>query len=398
MRRHLLQDMIDKYCPNGVNEYLISEIGTVSNGKSNAQDEVANGEFPLYVRSPKVLKTDYYTFDDESIIIPGEGGIGEIYHYVNGKYAIHQRCYRINFNNNPKVNCKYIFYCFKQYFKNYIHNITLIGTVKSIRKPMVEKFSVKLPPIEIQNKIVEILDMLYELSRELSRELSLRNEQFKAYNHFLLTTYNWYKFFEYDENSEKQIWEISVWDKKFKEVEKYKQEKTHRYKYLSAADAKELIDDSNEIKILATSPKKWYTSKNKVLDWYQNLEVVSIPWGGSAKIQYYNGEFVTTDNRLCYSKDQNVILTQYIYYFFLKNINYIQSIYRGGALQHPEMKKVLDMWIDIPPIEYQRLVVECLSTIEDSRADINIGLEKAIELENKRFNYYLNELLNFDKY
>ena len=71
----------------------VCEIGT---GKSNTNQQVENGKYPFYVRSKDIKRIDEYEFDEEAIIIPGEGGIGEIYHYINGKYALHQRAYRIH--------------------------------------------------------------------------------------------------------------------------------------------------------------------------------------------------------------------------------------------------------------------------------------------------------------
>lgn len=50
--------------------------------KSNRQDADENGEYPFYVRSKEVFLNNSYEFDEEAIIIPGEGSIGEIFHYV----------------------------------------------------------------------------------------------------------------------------------------------------------------------------------------------------------------------------------------------------------------------------------------------------------------------------
>ncbi len=68
----------------------VAEIGT---GKSNRQDEDENGKYPFFVRSKNILKSNTYQFEETAIIIPGEGGIGDIFHYVEGKYALHQRAY-----------------------------------------------------------------------------------------------------------------------------------------------------------------------------------------------------------------------------------------------------------------------------------------------------------------
>ena len=67
----------------------LGEIAEVGTGKSNRQDESENGAYPFYVRSKSILKSNTYQFDEVAIIIPGEGGIGDIFHYVEGKYALH---------------------------------------------------------------------------------------------------------------------------------------------------------------------------------------------------------------------------------------------------------------------------------------------------------------------
>ena len=39
---------------------------------------------------------DKMFFDGEAILVPGEGGIGNIFHYINGKFDFHQRVYKIS--------------------------------------------------------------------------------------------------------------------------------------------------------------------------------------------------------------------------------------------------------------------------------------------------------------
>ena len=56
----------------------MADIGT---GRSNRQDESENGIYPFYVRSKNILKSDTFEFDEVAIVIPGEGGIGDIFHY-----------------------------------------------------------------------------------------------------------------------------------------------------------------------------------------------------------------------------------------------------------------------------------------------------------------------------
>lgn len=88
-----LEELIEQYCPDGVEYVKIGEIAQVGTGSSNGNEAIEDGIYPFFVRSQIIKKKDTYEYDEEAIIIPGEGGIGDIFHYINGKYALHQRVY-----------------------------------------------------------------------------------------------------------------------------------------------------------------------------------------------------------------------------------------------------------------------------------------------------------------
>ena len=86
-----LEKLIKEFCPSGVEHERIGDIAEVSTGKSNGNEAQEDGKYPFFIRSQTVKAKDDYEFDEEAIIIPGEGGVGDIFHYVKGKYALHQR-------------------------------------------------------------------------------------------------------------------------------------------------------------------------------------------------------------------------------------------------------------------------------------------------------------------
>lgn len=160
----------------------LAEIGT---GNSNRQDEEENGKYPFYVRSKNILRANSFQFDETAIIIPGEGGIGDIFHYVEGKYALHQRAYRIHITSD-EINPKFLYYIMHNSFKKYILSKSVGATAISIRKPMIEKFEIPIPPLPVQTEIVKILDALTALASELTNELILRRKQYEYYRELLL--------------------------------------------------------------------------------------------------------------------------------------------------------------------------------------------------------------------
>ena len=106
---------------NGVEvEWLpLGSVADIGTGSSNRQDAGEDGIYPFYVRSKNVLKSDTFEFDEAAIIIPGEGGIGDIFHYVDGKYALHQRAYRISITSDV-VNTKFLYHFMRACFKQFI--------------------------------------------------------------------------------------------------------------------------------------------------------------------------------------------------------------------------------------------------------------------------------------
>ena len=91
-----LEELIEKLCPDGVDFCKLKDVAEIGTGSSDRKNATDDGLYPFYVRSKDVLKINNYEFDEEAIVIPGEGGIGEIFHLVKGKYALHQRAYRIH--------------------------------------------------------------------------------------------------------------------------------------------------------------------------------------------------------------------------------------------------------------------------------------------------------------
>lgn len=158
-------------------------------GSSNRQDAVENGEYPFYVRSKEVFRNNSYEFDEEAIIIPGEGGVGEIFHYVKGKYALHQRAYRIHFTTDDIIT-RFAYYYFSAFFKDFITKKAANATVTSIRKPMIEDFFIPLPSLEEQERIVSILDKFECLTSDLQvglpAEIRLVEQQYAYYRSKLL--------------------------------------------------------------------------------------------------------------------------------------------------------------------------------------------------------------------
>lgn len=182
------QDLFSKYNNNFIALGNIAEIGT---GSSNTNEEVDDGDYPFFVRSQEIRKKDTWEYDETAIITAGDGvGVGKIFHYIEGKYALHQRAYRIHIISK-NVLPKYFFYYMKNTFLSYITQNAVHASVTSIRKRMLDNYLVPVPPLEEQKRIVAILDrfdaLCNDLTSGLPAEIEARKKQYEYYRDKLLT-------------------------------------------------------------------------------------------------------------------------------------------------------------------------------------------------------------------
>ena len=151
---------------------LIGEICKIQTGKSNTQDETDEGLYPFYVRSPVVRKSYRYLFNCEAVLTVGDGvGTGKVFHYVTGKFDLHQRVYAIT--DFRKVSGKYFYYYFSHFFYDRVMRMTAKTSVDSVRYEMIDKMPILIPCEEEQNQIVFFLDRLEAQLKDAENELLL---------------------------------------------------------------------------------------------------------------------------------------------------------------------------------------------------------------------------------
>lgn len=171
--------------------YNLCEIADIGTGSSNTNEGLNEGKYPFFVRSQEIKRKNDYEFDEIAIITAGDGvGVGKVLHYIEGKYALHQRAYRIHINSE-KVLPKYFYHYMKGTFLRYIEKSAVNSSVTSIRKKMLDEYPVPVPTIEVQRKIVDILDnfdtICIDLNIGLPAEMEARKKQYEYYRDMLLT-------------------------------------------------------------------------------------------------------------------------------------------------------------------------------------------------------------------
>lgn len=186
-----IEKLINELCPDGVEWLPLTKVAEIGTGSSNTNEGLTEGQYPFFVRSQIVRYKNSFEFDETAIITSGDGvGVGKIFHYIEGKYALHQRAYRFHIIDK-NLDSKFFFYYIKSSFERYILMNTVHSSVTSVRKPMLNRYPVPIPPLEKQKKIVAILDKFDALTNDISTglpaELKARRQQYEYYREKLLT-------------------------------------------------------------------------------------------------------------------------------------------------------------------------------------------------------------------
>jgi len=146
----------------------------------------AGGKTVAYVDYGDIPDKDVLT--KESIVVKSRGIIG--FEYINTPFS-HKNEFWSYHSNNNKIKIKYVYY----YLKNKENYFNFIGEKMSkmpqLSIPDTEKFSIPIPSLSEQERIVTILDkfdaLVNDISIGLPAEIEARRKQYEYYRDKLLT-------------------------------------------------------------------------------------------------------------------------------------------------------------------------------------------------------------------
>lgn len=152
-------------------EKMVKQVCSIGTGKSNSQDQVNDGVYPFFIRSEHPVKSNKYLYDCEAVITIGDGKIGQVFHYINGKFDLHQRCYKMS--DFQGVDGKYFYYFFSTHFYERAMRMTAKATVDSVRLEMISDMPIFVPSLSEQHKIADCLTLLDEMINQYTNKVTL---------------------------------------------------------------------------------------------------------------------------------------------------------------------------------------------------------------------------------
>ncbi|MGL2337959.1 restriction endonuclease subunit S [Helicobacter pylori] len=438
---HKIERLLQTLAPKGVEFKALEEVFEIKNGytpSKNNPEFWKNGTIPWFrmedIRengrilkdsiqhiTPKALKGKKL-FPKNSIIISTTATIGEHALLIVDSLA-NQRFTFLS----KKANCdlaldmKFFFYqCFLlgEWCKN---NINVSGFA-SVDMTAFKKYKFPIPPLEIQQEIVKILDAFTELNTELNTELKARKKQYEYYQNMLLD------FNDINQNHKdaKEKLAQKTYPKRLKTLLQTLAPKGVEFRKLG--DIGEFYGG------LVGKSKKSFSQGNKFYVPYINvfnnpqldlnaLESVQIGdkekqntiqlgdvlfTGSSENLEDCAMSCVVTQkiekdiylNSFCFGFrffDKNLFNPSFLKHF-LRDYNFRKNISKvaNGVTRFNVSKQLLSqITIPIPPLEIQQEIVKILDQFSLLTTDLLAGIPAEIKARKKQYEYYREKLLTF---
>lgn len=180
-----LQELINELCPDGVEYKKIIETTNIMRGKRVIKSQLSDvGKYPVYQNC--LTPMGYYENTNckkNNTFIIVAGAAGEI-GYSRIDFWAADDCFCLLCNES--LNSRYLYYALLNQ-KNFILSKVRGASIPRLSRTAVENIIIPIPPLEVQNEIVNILDKFSALIENIDKEIELRQKQYEYYRDKLLT-------------------------------------------------------------------------------------------------------------------------------------------------------------------------------------------------------------------
>ena len=376
-----LDELIKELCSNGVEYKELKDLCEIKKGiQLNRENLLEEGKYPVI--NGGILPSGYwndYNVKENTITISQGGASAGYVQYIPTKFWAGAHCYYLELKDK-NINYRYIYHFIKMK-QDKLTSSQVGAGIPSVEKKILENLLIPVPPLEIQDEIVRILDSFTALTAELTAELTARKKQYSWYRDYLLKFENKIKIVKLGDI-------VKVYDGTH-QTPNYK---TDGIPFISVENINNIYN--TEKYISEEDYEKNYKIKPKIDD----IFMTRIGTIGKCAI-------VTEDTPLAYyvslallRLDKNKIDSGYLKYIIESEIGRKELNKRilFTAVPIKINKGDIDkIEIPLPPLEVQKRIVEVLDNFEKICNDLNIGLPAEIEARQKQYEFYRNFLLIF---
>ena len=412
-----LDELIKELCPNGVEYKSIADIFdtitdyTAAGSFKTIADNVKyykEGNYAQLIRTTDLKsnfldKTNFVYVDEKafkflwrvnlnesSLIMPNIGNCGEIYFVTKDLLPNENNVLGPNaiLLKSKMYNIKYFYYYFHiKIFQKQLEKITSNTGQTKFNKTDLKKILVPVPPLEVQDEIVRILDnytkSVDELKDKLNKELIARKKQYSWYRDYLL------KF-----ENKVEIVKLGSIVEVYDGTHQTPDYKTSGIPFVSVENINSIY--STEKYVSEEDFEKNYKIKPRIDDVF----MTRIGTVGKCAIVTKNIPLAYYVSLALLRPNKNKIDARYLKYIIESGVGRKELNKRilFTAVPIKINKGDIDkIEIPLPPLEVQKRIVEVLDNFEKICKELNIELSSEIEVKQKEYEFVKNYLLTFEE-
>ncbi|WRD00703.1 restriction endonuclease subunit S [Helicobacter pylori] len=379
--------------PNANNYYVtVRELEEHTIKFTHQTDRIDDNALSLCLKRSNLEKDD--------ILFSGTGTIGKVSIIKENpnNWAIKEGIYSIK-PNKKIVFPRFLMFCFENLnIQNDIKSKSFGGIVKSISMNDLQQITIPIPPLEIQQEIVKILDAFTELNTELNTELKARKKQYEYYQNMLLD------FNDINQNHKdaKEKLAQKTYPKRLKTLLQTLAPKGVEFRKLG--EVCEILDN-RRIPIAKNKRNSGiypYYGANGIQDYIDSYifdgDFVLVGEDGSVinkdntpVVNWASGK-IWVNNHAHVLQTKNELKLKFLY-FYLQTIDVSYCV--AGTPPKINQENLKKITIPIPPLEIQQEIVKILDQFSALTTDLLAGIPAEIKARKKQYEYYREKLLTF---
>lgn len=265
------------------------------------------------------------------------------------------------------------------------------GSQPNLGMRELEQFEVDVPPLDVQNRIVNVLDNFEKICSDLNiglpAEIEARQKQYEYYRDKLLTfVENGNTILSRAEQSRALI-KLMQYVFGYAMLPLSEIANVFRGEYITKKNEKA----GNVPVILGGQEPAYYIDRAN-----HTGEIVAVARSGASAgfVSYWDEPIFITDG-FGYEAKKEFAIPKYLYYALKNKETKLNGMKRGAGVPHVSGERLGEINLPVPPIEEQKRVVSTLDRFDAICNDLTSGLPAEIEARQKQYEYYRDRLLSF---
>ena len=381
---------------------MLKDVATLKNGKD--WKNLPIGDIPVYGSGGEMGEfVADYSYDKPTVLIPRKGSISNLFYLEKAFWNVDTIYYTEI--DETKIIPKYFYYYLTTVN---LEEMSTNPTRPSLTQAILDKIKIPVPSLEIQSRIVQVLDnfdtVCNDLNIGLPKEIELRQKQYEYFREKLLTftaegEYTESRVEEWDNSAIIKLlqWVFGPIRVKLGAMARYSKARIEATKLTSEnyVGVDNLLQDRNGKTVATYLPEQGsftgYDQDDILIGnirpylkkiWYANQS------GGT------NGDVLVIQNLF-----PSCLESQYLYYVLSDDrfFSYDMQYAKGSKMPRGDKAAIMQYSFILPSLSEQERIVSILDNFNTLTNSLSEGLPKEIELRQKQYEYWREQLLNFTR-